>query len=651
MLQGVLIPVEETPHECAEDKQEEFVMIPILDFKRFRVWLIVVTSLVMTTQLTAQVFEVSSPNPSIPAGSGSANFDLSFSINQTSGALLETCGFQFQYSHDPAVLQISGPGAIPSGDLAALDGGAGPGFFDGQTFPNGFTLGTVYSLTFTETLTFDVPREVISVGYSAVPSAIANLTQDLVTVVSLSTNLGSPIIDNIISNCAGSTEILLGADCFVTLMPAPPLNFEITTSDQNLLASEVISQGISADFTIFQDATDPADITPTDGFSFAYGHDSNLLTIDSISPGADLSGLAGGAGPEFFQESLFVAGAAVGCLYDFQIQETITYDSALHVATFNYSAVAGAFSGLTDPVSTEIQQSSVLGNPAIESVIVVGGGTAIQAIVNPATFTIQPTPAFTLSAPSQAASFSPASGTGSFEVSFDLVEDAANAGFPNSTQGFSIGLGHPSSLLTVTSGGPAGVVLGLNSGTGPDFFDTNIFPEGITFGCVYSFTNPGTNILIFDTAATVVTASYETIPGAFIGQQNPVILSLTGNSALGTPPVEQVVVVNSQSQSMFVAGCTVELAPGGGIDRGDCNDDGGFDIADAVFLLSYLFLSGSVNCQNACDNNDDEQLNIADAVTALSALFTGGPPPPGSGQCGPDTTPGSLTCDVFNSCL
>ena len=59
MLQGVLIPVEETPHECAEDKQEEFVMIPILDFKRFRVWLIVVTSLVMTTQLTAQVFEVS----------------------------------------------------------------------------------------------------------------------------------------------------------------------------------------------------------------------------------------------------------------------------------------------------------------------------------------------------------------------------------------------------------------------------------------------------------------------------------------------------------------------------------------------------------------------------------------------------------------
>ena len=626
-------------------------MIPASDFKQVRVWLMVVTALVMTAQLPAQIFEVSSPNPSIPAGSGSASFDLAFSIDQTSGALLETCGFQFQYSHDPAVLQISGAGAVPSGDLAALDGGAGPGFFDGQTFATGFTVGTVFSLTFTETLTFDVPKEVISVGYSAVPSAIANLTQDLVTVVSLSNNLGSPIIDNIISNCAGSTETLVGADCFVTLMPAPPLNFEITTPNQDLLASEVINQGISADFTIFQDALDPADITPTDGFSFAYGHDSNLLEIDSITLGVDLQGLAGGAGPEFFQESLFATGAAVGCLYDFQIQETVTFNSALHVSTFNYSAVPGALSSLTNPVSTTIQQSTILGNPAIESVIVVGGGTAIQAIVNPATFTIQPTPAFTLSAPPQSASFSPASGAGSFDVTFDLVEDAANAGFPNNTQGFSIGLGHPSSQLAVTSGGPAGVVLGLNGGAGPDFFDTNTFAEGVTFGCVYSFTDPGTNTLIFNSAAPIVAASYETIPGAFLGQQNPVVLSLTGNSSLGTPAVEQVVVVNSQSQSMFVAGCTVELSPGGGIDRGDCNDDGGFDIADAVFLLSYLFLSGSVNCQNACDNNDDEQLNIADAVSALSALFTGGAPPPGSGQCGPDATPGSLTCDTFNSCL
>ena len=625
-------------------------MPPKFNFHGSKTALLIVFMLAAVAPLQAQVFEVSSPNPSVPAGSGSASFDLVFSIDQISGALEQTCGFQFQYSHDPSVLQVTGTGAEPSGALAALDGGGGPGFFDGQTFPTGFTVGTVYSLTFTETLTFDVPKEVITVGYSAVPGAIANLSQDLITVVSMSTTLGSPVIDNIISNCAGGTETLLGADCTVTLMPAPPLDFQISTPDQDLLASQVISQGISAEFDIIQIAADPADITPTDGFSFAYGHDPSLLVIDSVTLGSGLTGLGGGAGPEFFQESLFPAGAAVGCLYDFQISETVTYDSSIHVATFNYSA-AGGLANLTDPVTTMIQQSTVLGSPAIESVVVVGGGTAIQANVNPASFTIQPTPAFTLSAPAQTASFSPTSGTGSFDVAFELLEDPSNSGFPSDTQGFSIGLGHPSSQLSVTGGGATGVVLGLNGGTGPDFFDVNTFAEGITFGCVYSFTNPGTNTLVFDTAQPVVSASYETIPGAFIGQQNPVVISLTGNSGLGSPAVEQVVVVNSQSQSLFVAGCTVELAPGGGIDRGDCNDDGNFDIADAVQLLTFLFLSGSVNCQNACDNNDDEQVNIADAVTALSALFTGGPPPPGNGQCGPDPTPGSLSCDTFNSCL
>lgn len=606
--------------------------------------------LLQTSLIQGQVFEVSSPNPSVPAGSGSASFDLVFSIDQISGALLETCGFQFQYSHDPTVLSVSGTGAVPSGDLAALDGGNGPGFFDGQTFPTGFTVGTVYSLSFSETLTFDIPREVITVGYSAVPAAIANLSQDLLTVVSMSDTLGSPVIDNIISNCAGGTETLVGADCTVTLMPAPPLDFQITTPDQNLLATEVISQGLSAEFEIVQLAADPAEITPTDGFSFAYGHDPTLLTIDSVELGAGLAGLDGGAGPEFFQGTLFPAGTAVGCLYDFQIQETVTFDSAIHVATFNYGA-GGGLSNLTDPVTAQIQQSTVLGSPAIESVVVVGGGTAIQATVNPASFTIQPTPAFTLSAPDQTASFSPTSGTGSFDVTFELLEDPSNGGFPNQTQGFSIGLGHPSSLLSVTGGAATGATLGLNSGNGPDFFDINTYVNGITFGCVYSFTNPSTNTLIFDLAQPIVSASYETIPGAFTGQQNPVTVSLTGNTGLGSPPVEQVVVVNSQSQSLFVAGCSIELAPGGGIDRGDCNDDSNFDIADAVVLLSFLFLSGSVNCQNACDNNDDEQVNIADAVTALSALFTGGPPPPGNGQCGPDPTPGSLSCDTFNSCL
>ncbi|MGE3164397.1 MAG: hypothetical protein AB7O52_05805 [Planctomycetota bacterium] len=94
--------------------------------------------------------------------------------------------------------------------------------------------------------------------------------------------------------------------------------------------------------------------------------------------------------------------------------------------------------------------------------------------------------------------------------------------------------------------------------------------------------------------------------------------------------------------------------------RGDCNNDNGFNIADAVFLLGNLFPPpGSppnvLACRDACDGNDDGGTNIADAVAILGALF----PPPGSpptglpspfGACGVDPTADSLDCTGYNHC-
>lgn len=94
--------------------------------------------------------------------------------------------------------------------------------------------------------------------------------------------------------------------------------------------------------------------------------------------------------------------------------------------------------------------------------------------------------------------------------------------------------------------------------------------------------------------------------------------------------------------------------------RGDCNDDGTFNIADAVFFLSTLFPppGGPVpvaGCVDACDANDDGSLNIADAVTALAELFPGpgGPAPlpaPGSQMCGIDPTADALDCMSTLNC-
>ncbi len=80
--------------------------------------------------------------------------------------------------------------------------------------------------------------------------------------------------------------------------------------------------------------------------------------------------------------------------------------------------------------------------------------------------------------------------------------------------------------------------------------------------------------------------------------------------------------------------------------RGRVNADDKIDVADAVYVLSYLFVQGPAPaCQKAADANDDGRLDISDAVKLLVHLFaTTGPLPLPFPTPGPDPTPDSLTC-------
>ncbi len=84
--------------------------------------------------------------------------------------------------------------------------------------------------------------------------------------------------------------------------------------------------------------------------------------------------------------------------------------------------------------------------------------------------------------------------------------------------------------------------------------------------------------------------------------------------------------------------------------RGDCNGDLNFDIADAIATLSFLF-SGAADpdCMDACDSNDDGTVDIGDGIFTLSALFSGGMTPPAPyTDCGDDPTPDGLDCQAYS---
>ena len=90
--------------------------------------------------------------------------------------------------------------------------------------------------------------------------------------------------------------------------------------------------------------------------------------------------------------------------------------------------------------------------------------------------------------------------------------------------------------------------------------------------------------------------------------------------------------------------------------RGDADDDGGLNITDAFFILSFLFSSGRTpSCREAADADDDGAINITDGVYLLSFLFSSGeaPPLPGPPElpCGPDPEgSGDLGCESYSGC-
>ncbi|TSC76915.1 MAG: hypothetical protein G01um101431_98 [Parcubacteria group bacterium Gr01-1014_31] len=85
--------------------------------------------------------------------------------------------------------------------------------------------------------------------------------------------------------------------------------------------------------------------------------------------------------------------------------------------------------------------------------------------------------------------------------------------------------------------------------------------------------------------------------------------------------------------------------------RGDANDDGAYDVSDAVSALLYLFAGRTSSCLDALDANDDGSVDISDPVAVLDWLFLGGKnlPPPGPDDTGLDQTDDGTNCDAYQS--
>ena len=233
-----------------------------------------------------------------------------------------------------------------------------------------------------------------------------------------------------------------------------------------------------------------------------------------------------------------------------------------------------------------------------------------------------------------------------FEVSITLNSEIGS-------QAVAFGMSHDPELLSFVDLLVGSGIEDLNGGDGPHFFTSAALSEDDEDG----FVHLAYFVPIFDDAfaevepipagedVEIAIAVYDVLAG------NGTSTSVTFTETLGTPAVApQIIVAHAGPPVLDLVDAEVTILDREFI-RGDSNDNGVLEIADASLTTEALFGDESFPCARAADFDDDEELDLLDVLGVLEFLFLGGAPPGAPfPACGPGT--GSvLTCTAGDACL
>ena len=184
----------------------------------------------------------------------------------------------------------------------------------------------------------------------------------------------------------------------------------------------------------------------------------------------------------------------------------------------------------------------------------------------------------------------------------------------------------------------------------PEFIQFNLEPGEIVGGVLFEILIPFEGIVLPSVGFPLLIAEITGSTPADVEEQ---VVPFSFVDGIGTPATNNTFVVEFDSipPSLVTNGALDIRHPPVPVDpiflRGDVNDNGGVDIADAVFHLNYTFGNGPIpTCLDAGDANDDGHSDISDAVFILLFLFNDGPamnppyPTPGV-----DPTPDTIGCE------
>lgn len=351
------------------------------------------------------------------------------------------------------------------------------------------------------------------------------------------------------------------------------------------------------------------------GWSWGICNAPETMATD-VADGTTTATVNNGSPPDFNTINIFAEGWSVGAVISFLGAASLPAGTGLemNVATYDVSGLSGA--------SDVCTCDATIGSPATANVLVVDGQSIAPAGADGACASLEPGPP-------------------PYVVSLDasglVVTISLDSSAGADVQGWSWGVCNDETQIQPLSVADGSTTATVNGGSPPDFNTINTFANGWSVGVVISFL--GTASLPPGSGYEMNIATYEAT-GIQQGEMTDVCMC---DNTIGSPPTANVIVVAGQSVQFggFDACVTLEVALDPPFVRGDCNDDGGDDIADGIYLINNLFLGGpDANCPAACDANSDGLIDASDATFLWNYLLLDGPPPaapfPGCGPGGAD---------------
>ena len=393
----------------------------------------------------------------------------------------------------------------------------------------------------------------------------------------------------------------------------------------------------STDLRITLDSTGD----PIQGWSFGVCHDVTRLGLTAITPGNVTQTVKKGEPADFVDIAEYSGGFTAGVLVCLIGCASLGTGENAELFIASYDELTGVVG------ETDVCFCDHLGVPPVETLLVVAG-ESITPITECGTVEVVDQPPFRYSIASSFGQYSPADGTGFATVDLSMVE-VEPAGLGLSVTAFSMGIENDPQILTPISIEVTGVIAALQGGVGPDFAGANLHSNGATIGTVFSLS--GAEVLHFPTESTVVRVEYQTVAHNLIGNELGQLTTVEFSNQVGSPAVENEVVVGSASLSVELTESVIDLAAvlAAPFLRGDCNNDTSPNIADGVWLLNYLFVGGPASdCLAACDTDGDLELGLLDAVLLIQHWIIGGPPPAAPyPNCGADE---EADCETYPGC-